>query len=102
MCTAWPKNGGRPHRGGEVEEERMIDVVELTLSGRNRIAFKRTLTGVLYCELLRPGELRNGHGWLVCDSIFVEPAQAEKLCDLLRPHEAHAPAHDLEEEECLF
>jgi hypothetical protein len=43
----------------------MIDVVELTMSGRNRFALKQTLAGLFYLELLRPGTLKDDHGWLV-------------------------------------
>jgi hypothetical protein len=63
----------------------VIDVVELTLSGRNKIAFKRTMSGVLYCELLRPGQQLAQHGWIVSDSVFVESEQAEQLRKLLAP-----------------
>ena len=62
----------------------MIAMWELTLSGRNRIVFKKTLAGVLYCELLRPGEMRDGHGWIVSDAVFVEESQADRLRELLR------------------
>lgn len=70
----------------------MIDCVELVMSGRNRIIFRRTMQGVAYCELSQPGADEFGHGYLVTDSVFLEPAQAEKLCNLLRPEMAHAPS----------
>jgi hypothetical protein len=71
-----------------MEEEIMIEQVELTLNGRNRVAFKRTLAGALYCELLRPGELRDGCGWLTVDSVFLEPEHAACLHALLQPDKA--------------
>jgi hypothetical protein len=63
----------------------MIELCEITLSGRNRFCLKRTLAGAFYLELLRPGELRDGHGWIVSDSVFLEQEQTAKLRELLEP-----------------
>lgn len=39
--------------------------VEIKLSDNSRIHFERTKSGAVYVQLLRPGNLRDGHGLLV-------------------------------------
>jgi hypothetical protein len=74
-------DGGMRHE----EDEEVIVQWTLTMSGRNRIAFKRLGNGTTYVEILRAGELVPNGGWLVVDSGFVEAAQLEKLREILRP-----------------
>jgi len=45
--------------------------MEIKLNDNSRLRFAQTRTGALYLELLRPGNLRDGHGYLVTATAFV-------------------------------
>ena len=62
----------------------MIEQVELTMSGRNRITLKRLPRGY-FLELSRPTTLADGHGWVIQDCLFCTDRDIAKLRALLMP-----------------
>ena len=46
--------------------------MEITLHDNSKLAFTRVRPGLLSVELYRPGNLKDGHGWLLHGSTLLE------------------------------
>ena len=62
--------------------------MEIHLNDNSRLRFERTQTGTLYVELLRPGNLRDGHGYLVTATAFICGQELADLVTAISPPDA--------------
>jgi hypothetical protein len=64
--------------------------MEIKLHDNSRLHFKWTKSGVLYIQLLRPGNLRDGHGLIVTATAMLSGHELADFLAALTPQQKEA------------
>ena len=61
--------------------------MEIKLHDNSRVRFDWTKSGSLYVQLLKPGNLRDGHGLLVAATAMLDGSELANFLTALQPSE---------------